>query len=112
MEMIYRSELSYLIKVGILLTKEEIARISLLVLKGHTLTEIAKIYGCSYSKVAVHFRFEYNPKKTKIFLGHKKEAYYDNEDDYVRLPKYSFETLTEQEKQLIKKQDEHTTKST
>ena len=97
------------------LTKEQIARISLLVLKGYTLTDVAKLYNCSYSKIALHFRFDIRPK-TKIYLGYKKEMYYENEYDYGRMPTYTFDELSKEEKEFYynfkqtnKQKNEHRT---
>ena len=81
------------------LTKNQIARISLLILKGHTLNEIAKLYGCSYSKISTNFRFK-RGSKCVIYLGYKAEPYFEDEFKYGSIPTYKYEDLSELEKNL------------
>ena len=112
--MTFRSEQIILLKkVGILLmrkpktylTEDQKENIDLLVLKGYTLQSIADLYGCSYALVIKHFKIMKSNKikVQKITLTGKNQAYYNNENDYGKLPKYSYEDLSKQEKDIYNK---------
>jgi len=85
------------------LTQAQKDNIYLLVLEGHTLWGIAKMYNCSYALICSHFNMKNHRKiyiEKKMTNG-KTEPYYNNEDHYGMIPKYTFEDLSEQEKKIF-----------
>jgi hypothetical protein len=91
--------MSYLKRVG-MLSKNEIAKICLLALKGYTFQEIAVKFNCSTSKIYKYYQYHNNFDKIIIHLKGKDEPYYYNEDMYGCKPVYKYEDLSYKE-QLI-----------
>jgi len=87
------------------LSEEQKQSIDLFVLKGHTLRDIADLYGCSYGLVCKHFNIMKSKKIfiTTIKMKGKTEPYYMNEDDYGKLPTYNYSELSESEKEIFNK---------
>ena len=83
-----------------MLSKKEIAKIGLLVLKGFNYKEIAVKFNCSASKIYKYHRYHNNNEKIIIRLKGKNEPYYYNEDQYNSIPTYKYEDLSYKE-QLI-----------
>ena len=87
------------------LTPEQKENIDLLVLKGYTLKGIANLYRCSYALIIKYFNIMKSNKIhiETIKLSGKNEPYYYNENDYGKKQKYSFDELSESEKEIYKK---------
>ena len=84
---------------GIYTTKKEIEVIHGYLLEGYTVREASKKAKCSISTVYKHKR--YVEKIKSVILGYKDEPYYENEDDYCRVPdKVTYEDLSEKEKNI------------
>ncbi len=83
-----------------MLSKNEIAKICLLVLKGYTFEEIAVMFNCSISKIYKYYRYHNNYEKIIIHLKGKDEPYYYDENMYGCIPTYKYEDLSYKE-QLI-----------
>tara|TARA_R110000824_G_scaffold53382_3_gene147864 strand:+ start:984 stop:1262 length:279 start_codon:yes stop_codon:yes gene_type:complete len=84
---------------GIYTTLKEIEVIHGYLLEGYTAREVAKKAKCSISTVYKHKR--YVEKIKSVILGYKDEPYYENEDDYCRVPKeVTYEDLSEKEKNI------------
>ena len=86
-----------------LLTKNQQTKIMLYLLKGYTLIEIAEIYGVSESKVIKQLKWQKEKDLRVVFvnLGSKTIPYYNDENDYGKIPQYSFDDLGNNEKCLI-----------
>lgn len=83
-----------------MLSKNEIAKIGLMVLKGYTFQEIAVKFNCHPSKIYRHYQFNNNFKNIIIHFKGKDEPYYYDEDMYGCIPSYKYEDLSYKE-QLI-----------
>ena len=83
-----------------MLSKNEIAKICLLVLKGYTFQEIAVMFNCSTSKIYKYYQYHNNFDKIIIHLKGKDEPYYYDENMYGCIPTYKYEDLSYKE-QLI-----------
>lgn len=87
------------------LTKPELAKIQLYLLKGYSIKKIADIYGISISKLDRYLTWERNTRKRTIFvsLGHKKVSYYNNEFDYSTIPNYKLKEVWKERPRKTKK---------
>lgn len=81
------------------LTQEQKDNITLFVLKGHTLNEIAKMYGVRYAVVVRYFKWEKEVNNTISIekMQGKSLPYYEDEDDYGRIPTYKVYELSDEE---------------
>ena len=82
------------------LTKQQKIDIPILLIKGYTIKQIAAIYNSSVAKIVKYFETEYRGNTYPIFLSGKHEPYFENEDDYGKIPKYNFYCLSEDEKKI------------
>jgi hypothetical protein len=57
-------------------------------LTGHTIAYLTRNYGCFYEKSIVRA------------LGHKDCAYFDSEEEMLNSPVYTYESLSDSEKQI------------
>lgn len=82
------------------LTQKQKENITLYVLKGYTLNEIAKMYGVRYAIVVRYFEWEKQENLMStvyIEMQGKSLPYYRDEDDYGRIPTYKMSELSEEE---------------
>ncbi len=80
------------------LTQKQKENITLYVLKGYTLAEIAELYGVRYAIVVRYFKWEKEISNiTSIQMYCKTVPYYEDEDDYGRIPSYKVSELNEEE---------------
>ena len=84
---------------GIYTTLKQIEVIHKYLLEGYTAREVSKKTKCSLSTVYKHKK--YVEKIKSAIIGHKDEPYYENEDDYCRVPeKVTYKDLSEIEKKI------------
>lgn len=84
------------------LDTDQINNISTLLIKGYTIRQIAKKYNTSVSRIVKYFETHYKGNTYPLFLNGKHEPYFENEDDYGKIPKYNFNSLSEDEKKIYK----------
>tara|TARA_Y100001938_G_scaffold150368_1_gene240997 strand:+ start:1559 stop:1969 length:411 start_codon:yes stop_codon:yes gene_type:complete len=78
-----------------LINKDEI---TLLMIKGYTMREISKKLNLTYTIVKKYIN-RYRRNTVPVHFDSKTIAYYNNEDDYLRVPEYNWESLDSYEKQ-------------
>ena len=89
-----------------MLSKNEIAKIGLMVLKGYTFEEIAVKFNCSTSKIYRYHQYNNNNEKIIIHLKGKDEPYYYDENMYGCIPTYKYEDLSYKEQLIYNRLDE------
>tara|TARA_R110001599_G_C11705347_1_gene603592 strand:+ start:52 stop:450 length:399 start_codon:yes stop_codon:yes gene_type:complete len=72
-----------------LINKNEI---TLLLIQGYTIVEISKKLNLTYT-IVKRYISRYKKNGLPVYFNSKSEAYYDNEDDYLRIPEYDWESL-------------------
>ena len=72
-----------------LINKDEI---TLLMIQGYTMQEISKKLNLTYTIVKKYIN-RYKKNTVPVHFDSKTEAYYNNEDDYLRIPEYTWESL-------------------
>ena len=76
-----------------LINKDEI---TLLLIKGYTISEISKKLKLTYTIVEKYIS-RYKKNGLPVHFDSKNEPYYNNEDDYLRTPNYTWESLDSNE---------------
>tara|TARA_Y200000002_G_scaffold91141_1_gene73380 strand:+ start:466 stop:852 length:387 start_codon:yes stop_codon:yes gene_type:complete len=72
-----------------LINKDEI---TLLMIQGYTMRQISKKLNLTYTIVKKYIN-RYRRNTVPVHFDSKTEAYYNNEDDYSRIPEYTLESL-------------------
>jgi len=85
------------------MTQYQKEQLPLLLIKGHTLREISEMYGVSVNKVSTYTKIQLERNlKVPLYFNSKTVAYYENEQDYARTPKYDWDDISHEEKQILK----------
>jgi len=71
--------------------------ITILMIKGYTMREISKKLNLTYTIVKKYVS-RYKKNGWPVHFDSKNQAYYNNEDDYSRIPEYTWESLDYNEK--------------
>ena len=84
------------------LTQYQKQQLPLLLVKGHTIREVAEMYGVSVSTVSTYVRVQLERSlNVPLYFNSKRVAYYNNEDDYGIIPGYKWSDISDEEKQIL-----------
>jgi len=87
------------------MTQYQKEQLPLLLIKGHTLREISEMYGVSVNKVSTYTKIQLERNlRVPLHFNSKTIPYYKNEDDYGKLPVYKWDDISDEEKQILKRQ--------
>ena len=87
-------------KAGKKLSDKQIRDIPMLLIKGYTIRNIAKEFGVPTYKVARCFETQYKGNTFPINISGKHEPYFEDEDDYGKIPSYKFNSVSDDEKKI------------
>jgi len=84
------------------LTQFQKEQLPLLLIKGHTLREVSEMYGVSVNKISQYVKIQLERDlNVPLYFNSKTIPYYEDEQDYGRLPSYSWEELPKNEKIIL-----------
>ena len=79
-------------------------QLPLLLIKGHTIREVAEMYGVSIGTVSMYVKVQLERSlNVPLYFSSKRVAYYKNEDDYGIIPEYNWSDISDEEKQILNK---------
>ena len=77
-------------------------QLPLLLIKGHTIREVAEMYGLSVSKISTYVKVQLERDlNVPLHFNSKTVAYYKNEDDYGRVPAYKWSEIGYDERKVL-----------
>ena len=63
--------------------------------KGYNIRQIAESYNVPYTVVSRNFKFQLENKlQVPLYFNSKNEPYYEDEDDYGKMPKYNYLSMS------------------
>jgi hypothetical protein len=76
------------------------------IILGYTLPELAEAWGVSSTNLTNKYfliknKKKYIPKVINVEMSGKQRPYYENEDNYGKLPTYTFAELSKKEKEIF-----------
>ena len=76
------------------------------IILGYTLPELAENWGVSSTNLTNKYfliknKKKYIPKVINVEMSGKQRPYYENEDNYGKLPTYTFAELSKKEKEIF-----------
>ena len=84
------------------LTQFQKEQLPLLLIKGHTVREVAEMYGLSVSKLSTYLKVQLERDlNVPLYFNSKTVAYYKDEDDYGKIPQYKWEEIGEDERRVL-----------
>lgn len=78
-------------------------RIMFMIAEGHSLQKIHEETGVTTGYLARNFAHYFYKKREQKPLGHKDESYYESEDEMLKTPVYTYESLSDSEKAIYDK---------